>query len=162
MDFLSVISLVAGVVSLVLGVSALLQAKRYNDASAKLNVQTENTLSDMQKMLAFNMRAVCELQQRMPKRELPPNTVDLQKDSIKFHKLTTFNKEKSAEVMKLLGELSIKKKTLEDLQTFVLSDDTDYSTHFYASARTIDKIRLDVIVAELIKYGLIVDIYCYG
>lgn len=153
------ISLCVGILSIFLAVVSIGYAVKCNKDSNKLNKQTSDMLMDMQYMMTFNLRIVSELQQRIPKKDLPPNTVCLKKDGIEIHKLTTFNKENSTEVMKLLRELSVKKKTLDYLQKFIEGDSTDYSTYFFSTAETVDRTRLDVIVAELSKYGVLVGFY---
>lgn len=153
------ISLCVGIVSIILAVISIWYAIKCNKASNKMNKQTSDMLLDMQYMMAFNLRAVCGIQRRLHQAPNDDGKVHLTKDSVKLHKLSTYSKENADKVMSLLNKLSIKRTILNGLQKFIESDEIDRSANFFSSAETIDKSRLDAIVAELIKYGLLIDIY---
>lgn len=153
------ISLCVGVVSIILAVVSIWYAIKCNKDSNRVNKQTSNMLLDMQYMMAFNMRAICELQHRLRRTNNSEGRIRLKKDGIKFHKLSTFSTENFDRVMELLSNLSIKRRFLNDLQEFIKSEEKDYPLNFFSAAETIDESRLDVIVAELAECGLLVGIY---
>lgn len=153
------ISLCVGIVSIILAVISIWYAIKCNNATNKVNKQTSDLLLDIQYMMSFSLRAVCEIQRQLNRSAYNNGIVHLKKDSVKLHKLSTYSKENVKEIMDLLSKLSIKRKSLQELQNFIESDEIDRSVNFFSSAETVDKSRLDTIVAELIKYGLLIDIY---
>lgn len=153
------ISLCVGIVSIILAVISIWYAIKCNNASNKVNKQTSDMLLDIQYMMSFSLRADCEIQRHLNRPAYNNGIVHLEKDSVKLHKLSTYNKDRVKEIMDLLSKLSIKRNILQELQNFIENDEIDYSANFFSSAETVDKSRLDTIVAELIKYGLLIDIY---
>lgn len=154
-----VISLLVGILSIGLAIFSICYAFKCNAAANKTNKQTSDMLLDMQYMMAFNLRALCGIQRRLYQAPNDDGVVRLTKDSVKLHKLSTYSKENANKIMSLLSKLSIKKNILTGLQKFIESDETDRTANFFSSAETVDKSRLDDIVAELIKYGLLIDVY---
>ena len=127
-----IISLLVGVLSIGLAIFSICYAFKCNVASNKTNKQTSDMLLDMQYMIAFNLRTVCGIQRRLYQTSNDDSMIRFTKDSVKLHKLSTYSKESTDKITGLLSRLSIKRNTLNWLQKFLESDETDCTADFFS------------------------------
>lgn len=150
-DFISILSLI---ITIILGVCALWQAKRYNDASGKIN-------NDTKYMMLQQIYLINELQKSYNLGTYESHRkLRLEKDRICLHKLNSYNKKNSNSIMQEIHKLSIKERFMPGINNFLTCDEIDYSCNFWGKAEF--KENSDINFMEfysiLLKYDILVII----
>ncbi len=151
---INILSFIMAIVSICLGIYAIVQSYRYNK-------QSEQIFSDINYLI---MRQVAILDHikydtERYKRKFS-NVIDMSKDQIHFHKLSGFNKKDIKNIMNEIKKLPIKRKFLDDIENYLYSDKQHYLTSFYNNACEINNERIDFWSFYMIflQYNIAIDI----
>lgn len=143
-DLLSIISLV---VTIILGVGAIIQSKHYNKVSDKIN-------ADMQYINTQQVELLDEIEKTLMHYTRDTSKLRLTKDEIHLHKLSTFRKNDVDEIMKKIDHLSIKGRFKNKIEEFLKSNHTDYECNFWGEAKSDGEINIKEFYSILLEYGI--------
>ncbi|HJA65077.1 MAG TPA: hypothetical protein H9955_02070 [Candidatus Mediterraneibacter cottocaccae] len=152
-DVIAIISFIASILSIFIGIGAIVQAKRYNELSEKIN-------NDTKIMLNTQIRSLEVVQKEIVREQLPASSViNMSKDQFFIYKLSNFEKKNIDLILGLFYNLYIKGKTYQYIKVF-LEDNRKicFNLDFYYEAKTKDGKDIKQIENELFKYGILIKI----
>lgn len=152
-DMITIISFIVSILSIFIGIGAIVQAKRYNDSSERIN-------KDTKVMLNTQIRSLEVLQKKIVRDQLlASNMINMSKDEFFIYKLSNFDKKNINLILELFNNIHIKSKTYQYIKAF-LEDNCKicYNFDFYYEAKTKDGKDIKRIEDELFKYGILIKI----
>lgn len=126
------------------------QAWRYNKDSEKIS-------SDTKYMLVNQIRMLNQIEKKL-KSENKSGIIDMSKDAIRFHKLSTFDKKKSEEILNEIKHLKIKRVFIDGIEDFLKGDKIDYRCNFVYKADTDGTFAISQLYMILLEYNVLVEI----
>lgn len=153
MNTLTVISFFASLISIIVGVCAIIQAIRYNNSTQKINKDTEM-------MLNTQIRSLENIQKKIVRNQSPkPGTISLAKDEFFIYKLSNFDKRNIDLILELFNNLRIKNNTYKSIAEFLEDKDRiAYNLDFYYEAKTRDGQDIERVEKKLFEYGILMKI----
>lgn len=152
-DMISLISFIASIISILVGMFAIFQAKRYNNSSNNINKDTKEMLNTQIRSLETIQKAITRNQ------SYDSNIISMDKDEFFIYKLNNFDKKNTNLILGLLKNLHIKVKTYRYVEEF-LKDNSKicYNLDFFYEAKTRDGQDIKQIENALFKYGILIKI----
>lgn len=147
------ISLVASIISIVLGGYAIYQANKTNKESNKINQDTKT-------MILLQTRIMEDIQKNIVRNiQQDANKINMEKDEFVLYKLKDFEENTTELVLKELENLSIKKATYRFIKDFLEDKSRNIiKVNFFYLAESKDKQEIEKIENNLIKYGILMQI----
>ncbi len=147
------ISLVASIISIVLGGYAIYQANKTNKESNKINQDTKT-------MILLQTRIMEDIQKNIVRNiQQDANKINMEKDEFVLYKLKDFEENTTELVLKELENLSIKKATYRFIKDFLEDRSRNIiKVNFFYLAESKDKQEIEKIENNLIKYGILMQI----
>ena len=150
-DIITIISFVTGIVSIILGICAILQSKKYNKESDYVNSDTKKILINQNEMLDL-------LFQKLNNQNT--SKLNLKKDEIKLTKLHSYDKSNFEKIILELTLLSIKDSTLENIKAFLKNDlCKTHKVNFYSIAKTKDGDNVIKFYDIMLKYDILINFF---
>ncbi len=148
-DIITIISLVAGIVSIALGIYAIYQSSKYNKESSHINSDT--------KKIQINQIELLDL--LFQKLNMTNNSkLNLKKDKIKLYKLHSYDKSNIDKIIKELSSLTIQNHTLEYIRKFLNDESCDTCmVNFFSIAKTTDNDNVIKIYDIMLKYNILIS-----
>ena len=146
----NILSIVSLVVTIIFGIIAMYQAWRYNKDSEKIS-------SDTKYMLVNQIRMLNQIEKKL-KSENKSGIIDMSKDTIRFHKLSTFDNKKSEEILNEIKHLKIKSMYINNISNFLKGNKIDYECDFVGLVGTDGIFEIYQLYTKLIKYDIVVEI----
>lgn len=147
---MEILSIIASVVSIVLGIYAIVQAERYNKESEKFNIDTR-------KMLSLQLEEIQMIEKKIVRDliKTEENVICLAKDSGLIYKLNTYDKCNSSIVFDVFKKLKVKTSVLKRFEKFLEEDDEKFFFDFFCMAETRDEREIRSVKELLEKWGLV-------
>lgn len=147
------ISLVASIISIVLGGYAIYQANKTNKESNKINQDTKT-------MILLQTRIMEDIQKNIVRNiQQDANKINMEKDEFVLYKLKDFEENTTELVLKELENLSIKKATYRFIKDFLEDRSRNIiKVNFFYLAESKNKQEIEKIENNLIKYGILMQI----
>ena len=102
-----VLSLISFIVTVILGGGAIYQSWRYNKDAEKIS-------SDTKYMLVNQIRLLNEMEKKLRKED-ENWVIDMSKDELRLHKLSTFNGTDIENIMEEVKQLTIKRVFIDEI-----------------------------------------------
>lgn len=147
---LDILSLISFIVTVILGGGAIYQSWRYNKDAEKIS-------SDTKYMLVNQIRLLNEMEKKF-KKENENGVIDMSKDELILHKLSTFNEKDIENIMKEVRQLTIKRVFIDKINDFLKSNKIDYKCSFVNKANVDGNFTISQLYTILLKYNVLVEI----
>ena len=85
-------------------------------------------------------------------------TIDMSKDELRLHKLSTFNGTDIENIMKEVRQLTIKRVFIDEINNFLKSNKIDYKCSFVNKANVDGNFTISQLYTILLKYNVLVEI----
>lgn len=151
MQLENIISYILSLVSIILGIVAIAQAIRYNKDTNKLS-------SDIKYMLVQQIRMLNEVDRALKKANTNPGIIDMSKDIIVMHKLSSFRKSDVAPIMEEVRHLAIKRRFLSSMEEFLKSERVDFQCDFFCKAAGDEEVSIESIYMLLLQHNIVVSV----
>ena len=145
-----VLSLISFIVTVILGGGAIYQSWRYNKDAEKIS-------SDTQYMLVNQIRLLNEMEKKLRKED-ENGVIDMSKDELRLHKLSTFNGTDIENIMEEVRQLTIKRVFIDEINNFLKSNKIDYKCSFVNKANVDGNFTISQLYTILLKYNVLVEI----
>ena len=152
-DAITMISFIASILSIFIGIGAIIQAKRYNNSSERIN-------KDTKAMLNTQIRSLEAVQKKIVRDQAPDSSVlNMLRDEFFIYKLSNFDKKNINLILGLFNNIHIKRKTYQYIKDFLENNNQIcYNFDFYYEAQTSDGQDIQQIENELFEYGILIKI----
>lgn len=153
---MDILSVVVSILSIILGIYAIVQAKRYNKESEKINEDTRKILNlQLEEIQTIERKIVRDLTQQSENIE----KICMAKDGGCIYKLSTYDKNNSDAVIKIFQALRVKESVLKVLKNFLVeSKDEKFCFDFWNMAEARDHQNIRRVKEELEQYGILLII----
>lgn len=152
-DICSLMSFILSILSIFVGIMAILQAKRYNDSSKKIN-------DDTRMLITLQTRVLEDIQKEVVRNNSTTfGKINLKRDEFYLYKLSGFNGKNNDEILEIIKNLRIKNHSYQFVKKF-LEDKSRIKTKvdFYNFAETYEGRDIKEVQNELEKYNLFLQI----
>lgn len=129
-----IFSIVVSIFSIFLGICAIVQAKRYNQESDKLNADTK-------KMLSLQLEEIQTIEKKIARYlvKTDENKICLAKDGGYIFKLRIYDKRNKSAILNAFQNLKVKAPVLKRFEIFLEEDQEQFFFDFFYMAETIIK-----------------------
>ena len=150
MDVNEIFSIVVSIFSIFLGICAIVQAKRYNQESDKLNADTK-------KMLSLQLEEIQTIEKKIARYlvKTDENKICLAKDGGYIFKLRIYDKRNKSAILNAFQNLKVKAPVLKRFEIFLEEDQEQFFFDFFYMAETRNELKIRGVKEELEKYGLV-------
>lgn len=150
----NVFSIVASIVSIVLGMCAIIQAARYNKESTEINIDTK-------KFLNVQLAEIQKIEKQIMRNLIahPDDVICMAKDGGSLYKLKSYDVSYEEEILELCRKLQVKKHTLEWIRKFLENDQQNrIEFNFFTIAEAREKWSVEELRERLQEYGILLVI----
>lgn len=142
---------ILAILSILLGMVALIQSWKYNKDSGKI-------MRDV-KMLLFQQRLMAErIDKNINVLPVEQSSINMEKDRLFLHKMCTYNSKDAEYIMDILKHLKIKKRFIKGIREFLIGKGIDYECDFFYKAESDESIDISRLYEDLLKYNILVII----
>ena len=146
----NILSLISFIVTVILGSGAIYQSWMYNKDAEKIS-------SDTKYMLVNQIRLLNEMEKKF-KKENENGVIDMSKDELRLHKLSTFDVTDIENIMEEVRQLTIKRVFIDKINDFLKSNKIDYKFSFFNKANVDGNFTISQLYTILLKYNVLVEI----
>ena len=146
----NILSLISFIVTVILGSGAIYQSWMYNKDAEKIS-------SDTKYMLVNQIRLLNEMEKKF-KKENENGVIDMSKDELRLHKLSTFDVTDIENIMEEVRQLTIKRVFIDKINDFLKSNKIDYKCSFVNKANVDVNFTISQLYTILLKYNVLVEI----
>jgi len=160
---LSVVSIVLGMVSIVLSIILGRKSFKQGDEAARqakeLNDDTKKALSDIKFMGVQQIKLLNSMEKGLHDWDKSGHKLlNLAKDEIELHKLSTYDDKNAELIMDRINHLSIKGQFKKKIEEFLQGNEKDGRYHFWGKAEGDDEINFEELYATLLEYSILLII----
>ena len=147
---MEILSTIVSVVSIVLGIYAIVQAERYNKESEKVN-------ADTRKILNLQLEEIQTIERKIARDLIKSeeNVICLAKDGGFICKLNIYDKSNKNTVLNIFQNLKVKAYTLDRFELFLEENEEQFYFDFFCIVETRNEQTVRRVKEELEKYGLV-------
>lgn len=147
---MEMLSMLVSVVSIILGIFAIVQAVHYNKESEKIN-------ADIRKILNLQLNEIQTIERKIARNllKLDENVIWMAKDSGSIYKLNSYDKNNNNSILTIFKKLRVKGSVLYRFGEFLKGDKDKFYFDFFYMAESKDKENIEIIKEELGNYGLL-------